>query len=135
MEKIHSINDDYNEDSIHAEFGSMIKETADLLKSIENHNNKQVIAVRIANGKIYKAVVDQTSASDADREEQKLLDAIGDNDAVTQLICCWSGGCFDVPSYNFRKKLCELNPNNESALMLLQGKKSFITKAVKVTLR
>ena len=58
---------------------------------------------------------------------------IGKDDIVISLICCWSNGAFDMPSYNFRKKLCELNPNNETAQMLLNGEKAFNLKSIRDT--
>ena len=59
---------------------------------------------------------------------------IGKDNPVVRLICCWSDGSFDLPWYVFREKLCDLNPSNRDAEMLLMGEKTFIVKPVRVTM-
>lgn len=58
---------------------------------------------------------------------------IGKNESVVRIICCCNGA-FDMLSHNFKKKLCELNPSNEMAQMLLHGE-NFIIKLIEDTFR
>ena len=40
---------------------------------------------------------------------------------VTNIVCMWEGDSIDVPSHQFIKKLCELNPKNKEAEILLNS--------------
>ncbi len=127
----YSTNDHDSVEHIPKEYDTIAKRSQEIVKRIAGIEKKQVLILQTADNKIHEAIVDLSS--DADVGEQTLFNEIGKNDTVTRLICCWANGAFDMPSYNFRKKLCELNPNNETAQMLLNGEKKFILKSIKDT--
>lgn len=131
MTIFYSTNDYDSVEYIPKEYDMIVKRSREFVKQIAGKEKKQVLILQTADNKIHETIVDLSS--DADVEEQKLFNAIGKNDTVIRLICCWSNGAFDMPSYNFRKKLCELNPNNETAQMLLIGEKTFILKSIRDT--
>lgn len=131
MTTFYSTNEHDSVEYIPKEYDTMVKRSQEIVKRIAGSENKQVIILQTADNKIHEAIVD--CSSDAEVGEQTLLNVIGKSDTVTRLICCWSNGEFDMPSYNFRKKLCELNPNNETARMLLNGEKNFNLKSIKDT--
>jgi len=127
----YSENDHNSIDYIPAEYDTIVKKGQDIVKKIMNNNMKQVLVVQTTGNKIYESIIDLSS--DTEVEEQKLLNAIGKNDAVIRLVCCWNDGSFDMPSYHFRKKLCELNGNNEKTQMLLKGENRYILKYIRDT--
>lgn len=127
-----STNDYDSVEYIPKEFDTIVKRSWEIAKRITGIAKKQVLIIQTADNKIYEAIVDLSSKSE--EGEQTLFNIIGKNDAVIRLVCCWSNGAFDMPSYNFRKKLCELNPNNETAHMLLNGVGKFVLKSIKDTL-
>jgi len=127
----YSTNDHDSVEHIPTEYDTIAKKIEDIVHHIVDHGMKQVLVVKTSENKIYENIIDHSS--DATLEEQKLLDAIGENSNVTLIVCCWFGGTFDMPSYHFRKKLCELNENNEKAHMLLSGENRYILKSIKET--
>lgn len=129
MTTFYSANDNDSVEYIPKEYDMIVKCSREFVKRIAGTEKKQVLILQTADNKIHEAIIDRSL--DADAEEQTLLNVIGKNDIVIRLICCWSNGAFDMPSYNFRKKLCELNPNNETAQMLLNGEKKFILKSIR----
>ena len=131
MTTFYSTNDHDSVESIPKEYDMIVKRGQKLAKQIVWGEQKQVLILQTANNKIYEAIMDLSS--DADVEEQKLFNVIENKDTIIRLICCWANGAFDMPSYNFRKKLCELNPNNKTAQMLLNGEKTFILKSIRDT--
>lgn len=127
----YSTNDHDSTEHIPAEFATIVKRCQSLVKQITDNNMKQVIVIQTTDNKIYKNIIDYSS--DAEIEEQKFLNAIKKNDTVLRLICCWCDGSFDMPSYYFRKQLCELNKSNETAQMILSGEKIYILKSIRDT--
>ncbi|MBR3879403.1 MAG: hypothetical protein IKJ24_04685 [Clostridia bacterium] len=50
---------------------------------------------------------------------------------VQNIVCMWEGQNIDVPSYQLMKTLCELNPENKNAEILLSaGRDAYVTKKV-----
>lgn len=127
----YSTNDHDSIDYIPAEYNTIVRKAEDIVKKITNNNTKQVLVVQTTDNKIYKSIIDHST--DTDAEEQRLLNMIGKNDAVIRLICCWNDGSFDVPSYAFRKMLCELHTNNMNCEMILSGQDCYIKKTIAQT--
>ena len=40
---------------------------------------------------------------------------------VRKIVCMWKSGAIDVPPLNFRKVLCDINPENEKTEILLNA--------------
>lgn len=53
---------------------------------------------------------------------------------VLYLVHVWSDHTLDVPSYDLRRMLLELHPENQSALMLLSGRENFIIRSLGSTM-
>ena len=50
---------------------------------------------------------------------------------VQKIVCMWEGGAIDVPSYKFMKTLCDTNPENKKAEILLSaGTDAYVTKKI-----
>jgi hypothetical protein len=117
-------------EDIPKDYDMIVKQSQELCKQIAGFEKKQILILQTTDNKIHKAIVDYSFASDSDAAEQAVINIIEKN-TIIRLVCCWADGAFDVPSYNFRKKLCELNPNNETAQMLLNGEHTFILKTIR----
>lgn len=126
-----STNDHDSVEYIPEEYDMIVKQSQELCKQIAGDEKKQILILQTADNKLYKAIVDWSA--DPDAAEQALFNVIEKKDTIIRLICCWANGTFDLPSYNFRKKLCELNSNNETAQMLLNGEYAFILKSIRDT--
>ncbi len=131
MATFFSTNDHDSVKHIPEDYDMIVKQSQELCKQIAGDEKKQILVLQTADNKLYKAIVDLSSDSDA--AEQALFNVIEKKDTIIRLICCWANGTFDLPSYNLRKKLCELNSNNETAQMLLSGEHTFILKAIRET--
>lgn len=53
---------------------------------------------------------------------------------VLYLIHVWRDHTLDVPSYDLRRMLLELHPENQDALMLLTGRESFTIRSLGSTM-
>ncbi len=114
---------------IPAKYETLVKRAHELVKQIAGQNTKQAMVLQTTDNQIHEAIID--APYDAD---ETILHAIGKDNAVIRIVCCWSDGGFDLPSYDFRKKLCDFNPNNRDAEMLLIGDRTFIVKSIRVTM-
>ena len=112
-----------------AEFEPLVQRAIELVKQIAGDDTKQALFLETADNQIHEAIIDVPYVAD-----ETLLHAIGKDHAVIRIVCCWSDGGFDVPSYDFRKKLCEFNQKNEAAEMLLIGDRRFVVKPICVTM-
>ena len=111
-----------------AEFEPLVKRAQELVKQIAGDDMKALV-LETADNQIHEGIINVPYD-----EDETLLNAIGKDSPVVRLICCWADGSFDLPWYVFREKLCDLNPNNRDAEMLLMGEKTFIVKPIRVTM-
>ena len=123
------------------EFKELLSVVKNTLQSITPNQYTQVIAICSDNGYIYHTVIDN-ALSVENTTEQRLINQLIENNAtlVKKLVCVWAKDgvnildCVDMPSYNFRKMLCDCNGDNVNAEILLQGKEKFITKTIGQTM-
>lgn len=127
----YSTNDHDSMECIPLGYQAMVKRAHELSQQLGE--NDTALVLQTADGQLYEGIIDYKSPH-AEDEIQTLMAEIGKDKLVVRLICCWSDGSFDLPWYVFREKLCELNPNNQDAEMLLMGEKTFIVKPVRVTM-
>lgn len=95
----------------------------------------QAIVVETANNVLYCRVI-ADAAADGRSGEMAFIEEVrtsGDTE-VRRIVCMWHDGMVDLPSYNLRKALIELNPKNEESLILLNGGIHYAAKALKTTM-
>lgn len=125
------------------EFEELFSVVENALQSITPQQYTQVIAVCSDNG--YKGyIVIKNALSQKKTFEQRLLNKLIENDAtlVKKIVCVWVKDgvnidmldCVDIPSYDFRKMLCDCNSDNINAEILLKVKEGFITKTIGQTM-
>ena len=51
---------------------------------------------------------------------------------VEKIVCMWSGEMLDVPSGRFMRTLCEIDPNNKNAEVLLNSSVKKISEIINV---
>ena len=129
----HSTNDHDSVEFISAEYRAMVKRAHELTRQMGEHDTKQALVLQTADGQLYEETMDYKSPH-AEDEIQTFLTGIGKDNTVVRLICCWADGSLDLPWYVFREKLCDLNPNNQEAEMLLMGERTLIVKPIRVTM-
>ena len=127
----YSTNDHDSVECIPSEYRAMVKRAHELTRQLGE--NGTALVLQTGDGQLYEATMDYKSPQ-AEDEIQTFLVGIGKDNPVVRLICCWSDGSLDLPWYVFREKLCDLNPNNRDAEMLLMGEKTFIVKPIRVTM-
>ncbi len=126
------------------EFEELLCVVKNTLRFITPEQHTQVIAVCSDNGYICHAVINNALSKEKTTEEQ-LINQLIENNAtlVKKLVCIWAKDgvnvnmldCLDMPSYDFRKMLCNCNGDNANAEMLLRSKDGFITKTIGQTMR
>ena len=103
---------------------------------IEEQKMVQVVVVLTSNEKIYSYIFDYENRLVL--EEEKHFLGILKNDAdtsVKKMVCLWSDGSVDFPSYSLREKMIETNLQNESTQILLNGYDGFIVKTIGKTMK
>lgn len=83
----------------------------------EMHPMLQVIALYTARGNIHTGISYGPQTGEALLEQ---LRQQGDTQ-VTHLVALWARGGLDMPAFDFRKALLELDAGNEFALLVMQG--------------
>ena len=103
---------------------------------IEEQKMTQVIVVLTANEKIYSCFFDYRNRMVLEEEEHfcEILKNNTDTE-VKKMVCLWSDGSVDFPSYSLREKMIQINLQNESAEILLNGYDGFIVKTVGKTMK
>lgn len=101
-------------------FKSMKEKAIELLSNTENCKYTQAIVLRSSKGNEYGTVI-RNALSKERYDEQVLLQKIQDaNDStICFVLCMWQEQCIDIPSYDFRKTLLELNEENAEAMIFV----------------
>lgn len=101
-------------------FKSMKEKAIELLSNTENCKYTQAIVLRSSKGNEYGTVI-RNALSKERYDEQVLIQKIQDaNDStICFVLCMWQEQCIDVPSYDFRKTLLELNEANAEAMIFV----------------
>ena len=101
-------------------FKSMKEKAIELLSNTENCKYTQAIVLRSSKGNEYGTVI-RNALSKERSDEQVLLQKIQDaNDStICFVLCMWQEQCIDIPSYDFRKALLELNEENAEAMIFV----------------
>lgn len=101
-------------------FKSMKEKAIELLSNTENCKYTQAIVLRSSKGNEYGTVI-RNALSKERFDEQVLLQKIQDaNDStICFVLCMWQEQCIDIPSYDFRKTLLELNEENAEAMIFV----------------
>ena len=118
--------------SVEDEFLPLIEKAKLEMSKRKNLNNGQIIVMLSSKGNLYFAIItDICTMCEPDRDIALLEELSQVNDAhIEKLLCMWAGGGFDIPSYTFRKKLCQIDTRNSDAKMLLLGEYSLIEKTI-----
>ena len=101
-------------------FKSMKEKAIELLSNTENCKYTQAIVLRSSKGNEYGTVI-RNALSKERSDEQVLLQKIQDakDSTICFVLCMWQEQCIDVPSYDFRKTLLELNEANAEAMIFV----------------
>lgn len=115
-------------------FNDMFEIAENTLKNVENKNNTQVIVVKTEKRNYHKVITDVLS--DCCNEEYLLLDEMKQNNDthVEKILCMWTSGEIDLPSFRFRKNLCTMNELNVNAEIFLKCGNGINTKKILSTL-
>lgn len=86
------------------------------LKEAEKQQYTQAIVLLTVSGREYCSVITDAMSSEK-KEERALIDSLitYKDTCVSSVLCMWSDGNTDIPSFAFRKMLFELNSENLNA--------------------
>ena len=111
-----------NENIIDLEFSNMLnlakeyfEEATD--KKFEHH---QCIVLKNKNGDIKSFSFASNSIKELINQSCDILHQENIT-AVSKIICMWEGEFIDVPAYQFLKELCDIEPTNKNAEILLKS--------------
>lgn len=121
-----------SEDEIVGELGEfeLIKKRADALRKIcEVQPYTQIVVILTSNHNMYGTVIDNVmdSAHPCEYAFLKELQNKHDTD-IRQVVCMWSDGSLDVPSYDFRQMICDLHEKQPKRRDAVAGSKRLSEK-------
>lgn len=114
----------------------MYNTAKDLLRDAVPRQYTEAIVLLTATGKEYGTVI-QDAISKTKSDEKSLLRklSVASDTEVRYVLCMWASGGVDIPSYDFRKMLYELNNKNEDAGILIRTKDGYSAMKLGITLK
>lgn len=102
-------------------FDKMMRTAVHLLKDAPNARLTQVIVLLTSKGKEYSAIIDDVLSEEKIAEKALIKEMRKDNDTeLRYVMAVWkTSSGVDMPSYDFRKMLCCMNPENKNAAIFM----------------
>jgi hypothetical protein len=98
----------------------MKKRAMQMLAKTENGEYTQALVLYSKSGAEYSAIIKNACTVDMVSEKDIIEELKLCNDtAIQYLLCMWADNCIDIPSFAFRKMLCEINPENSEACLFV----------------
>ncbi len=114
-------------------FATMLDMAKQEIVKARSEKDFQVIVIEYATGEFEKFLLPDPDFYDG---EAVVSAAKAHADPrIKSIVCMWSNGGVDLPSYSLRASLCGLAEENGSAEILLQGYHSFVVKEIRKTLK
>ncbi len=126
----------YNKTNVKSEWGAMLSSAKLYFESHDQnkYDYHQSLVLNTANGEqiLCPIVADcvDTLKSQACSNIESLIKKYNNN-IIKKIVCMWENKTIDVPSFDFMKKLCEINKENRNAVVLLSaGADVYLTKQI-----
>ena len=126
----------YNKTTVESEWGAMLS----LAKAyFESRNQKkseyhQCLVLTTANSEQMVCPIAANSVDTLKSEACSYIESLlkeYNNNTIKKIICMWENNTIDVPSWDFMKKICEINKENRNAIVLLNaGTDIYIAKKI-----
>lgn len=101
-------------------FNKMSAIAKESLEEAKKQQYTQSIVLLTSCGGEYCSVITNALSAEKTDEADLIERLIAANDTcVSSILCMWGDGNIDIPSFAFRKILCELNPDNLNAGILV----------------
>lgn len=122
----------YNKMTVELEWGAMMASTKAHFETYNQKNHKfhQCLIMDTAKQGMMTYPIVADSIDELIKQEELIIANL-EGDTICRIVCMWQSGCIDVPSFNFTKKVCEINKQNKDAEILLSaGTDAYITKRI-----
>ncbi len=112
------------------EFTELVELYNNAKSTAPRSHDKQFICVETDGSKLHGFVIDFRA------KDSQLTEFFNANPGlkIERMLCVWSNGGFDMPSYDTRKYLCDKNAENKKAKMLLVGTSKYIVATFEETM-
>ena len=102
-------------------FDQMMQTAVHMLKDAPNARLTQVVVLLTSNGKEYSAIIGDALSEEKIAEKALIKEMRKDNDTeLRYVMAVWkTSSGVDMPSYDFRKMLCCMNPENKNAAIFM----------------
>lgn len=116
-------------------FENMRKTAVELLRNTEKNQYTQCISLFSSKEKEYTVIIKKALTNEKAEEESLLerLKKIEDTE-IYYVLCMWQDECIDIPSYAFRKMLCDLNSKNYKSLLFVTTRNGISVKELSKTI-
>ena len=102
-------------------FDQMMQTAVHMLKDAPNARLTQAIVLLTSKGKEYSAIIEDVLSEEKIAEKALIKEMQKDNDTeLRYVMTVWkTSSGVDMPSYDFRKMLCCMNPENKNAAIFM----------------
>lgn len=120
-------------DNLENEFNRLLEEAERLIKEENVGKDGQLIILKTDKSNKYHFV---NYFLNGPEDEERFLQMLRQRDdtQVQYLVCMWYGYQLDVPSMRFRQGLIGICPQNENAIMVLQGENVLHARTIAQTM-
>lgn len=117
-------------------FEQMRKSAADILITALKYEYTQAIVLLSSKGNEYAALIKNALSKDMTDESSLLATLSANNDTtICHVLCMWNDSKIDLPSYKFRKTLCELDTKNHESGIFVKTKDGYSVIKLSTTLK
>lgn len=105
------------------------------LKGVEKQQYTQAVVFVTSKGNEYCSVI-VNAISETKADEKELLGKLhsAEDTEVHYILCMWHNGDIDIPSYELRKMLIQLNHENNNARSFVRSKDGYSVIKLEITM-
>ena len=117
-------------------FDQMMQTAVHMLKDAPKTRLTQVVVLLTSKGKEYSAIIEDVLSEDKIAERALIKEMQKDNDTeLRYIMVVWkTSSGVDMPSYDFRKMLCRMNPENKNAAIFMNETANYTVVSLGATM-
>lgn len=117
-------------------FDNMLSTAKEILADAEKSEHTQAVVFLTSSKKEYYVLINNALSPDKECECDLVANLKANEDTeISYILCMWHEGSVDLPSYDFRKMLLQMDEKNANSEIFVLTDSGYQTKLLEITMK